>query len=99
MRLTYHGQHGQFVTIGNPGVVETVTLEAGVERDVPDELARAVLAEQPGTFTTGGTPPKAAHRDVWESFRASQGHDVTGLTKDELINLPDSPASVAEEAE
>jgi hypothetical protein len=38
-----------------------------------------------------GAPPKGAPKDEWSAYRAAQGHDVDGLTKDELIELPDTP--------
>lgn len=91
MKLTYHGQHGPEVTVGNPGVVEPVFMPAGESVEVPDELAHALLRDQPGTFSTGTTPQKSAPKEAWQSYRADQGHDVEGLTKEELIELPDTP--------
>lgn len=91
MKLIYHGQHGPEVTVGNPGVVETVFMAAGVETDVPDELAHALVDEQPGVFSTTATPQKSASKESWAAFREAQGHDVDGLTKEQLVELPDTP--------
>lgn len=91
MKLIYHGQHGPEVMVGNPGAVNPVFMAAGVETDVPDELAHALIDEQPGVFSTGTTPQKGAPRDAWAAFREQQGHNVDGLTKQELIDLPDAP--------
>jgi hypothetical protein len=97
VKLTYHGQYGEVVTAGNPGLGEGVVLSAGEPTEVPDELAHRLLAEYPGVYSTGDEPQQGAPKAAWQSFRESQGHDVSGLTKDELINLPDTPA-VTEEA-
>lgn len=91
MKLIYHGQHGPEVTVGNPGLTEQVVMVAGQEADVPDELGHALIGEQPGVFSTTATPQKGAHRDAWAAYREQQGHDVDGLTKQELIDLPDNP--------
>lgn len=38
-----------------------------------------------------GAPSKRAKVEVWAEYRAGQGHAVEGLTKDQLIELPDTP--------
>jgi len=92
VKLIYHGQNGPMVLVGNPGLHPTVWMETGVETDVDDDLAHALVAEYPGVYSTTDTPQHGAPKPVWQSYRESQGHDVSGLTKDELINLPDEPA-------
>lgn len=95
MKLTYHGPVP--VVVGNAGLDEQVWMEPGVETDVGDDLAHRLLAEYPGTYSTGDQPQHSAPKAAWQSFRESQGHDVSGLTKDELINLPDTPAVTDED--
>lgn len=91
MKLIYHGQHGPEVTVGNPGLTEQVVMVAGVEADVPDELGHALIGEQPGVFSTTALPQRSASKEAWAAFREAQGHDVDGLTKEQLIELPDIP--------
>ena len=97
MKLTYHGQYGPDVTVGNAALGESAAMSTGEPTEVPDDLAHRLLSEYPGVYSTGDEPQQGAPKAAWQSFRESQGHDVSGLTKDELINLPDTPA-VTEEA-
>jgi hypothetical protein len=84
--ITYHGTDGPQVVVG-----ETV-FDVGEPVEVDSDIADRLLDEYPGKFTSGDTPAKSARKEVWETFRAAQGHDVDGLTRDELIDLPDAPA-------
>lgn len=38
-------------------------------------------------------PAKSAGKDAWAAYRAGQGHDVEGLTKEQLVELPDVPVT------
>lgn len=40
----------------------------------------------------GGRPGSQAPKDEWVEYRESQGHDVEGLTVQQLKDLPDTPA-------
>jgi hypothetical protein len=89
--LIYHGEYAE-VEIRPP--YGWAVFPRGEPVEVDDELAARLLGEYPGTFSTGEHPQVSAPKDVWETFRAGQGHDVDGLTKQELIDLPDTPADV-----
>lgn len=67
-------------------------VERGESVDLPDDIAEELVAR--GQFvhaTDSGAPPKSASKDEWAAYRAAQGHDVDGLTKDELVDLSDTP--------
>lgn len=97
MKLVYHGQHGPEVTVGNAGEGAQWVLAAGEPGDVPDDVGHRLIREQPGVFSTQAHPQVSAAKDEWAGFRAGQGHVVEGLTKQELIDLPDDPAELVEE--
>lgn len=60
MKLTYLGGHGPSITVGNPGAVDPVFMEEGVEVEVPDDMAKALLKEQPDAFKKAPTKPASA---------------------------------------
>lgn len=95
MELTYIGPDGAGVSV--PYIDGDIVFAHGVPvDDVPDELAHRLLDEQPAWWSSPGvdpSPAKSASKDEWVAFRSAQGHDVEGLTKDELIDLPDVPAA------
>lgn len=39
----------------------------------------------------GGRPALSANKAEWEDYRTGQGHNVEGLTKEDLIGLSDTP--------
>ncbi len=90
MKVTYRGPDGAGVIIPNAG--EDIVAPFEVEVEVPDELGGRLLDEQRAWWLSPGvdaSPPKSASKADWETFRAAQGYDVDGLTKDELIELGD----------
>lgn len=63
--------------------------------EVSDELGRRLRDQSPADWASkeyDPAPAKSASKADWEAYRAVQGHVVDGLTKDELIDLPDTPA-------
>lgn len=64
--------------------------------ELPDDIADELIERGEVTEVSAatGAPKRNATHDVWEAYRAAQGHDVTGLTKQQLIDLPDAPADV-----
>lgn len=73
-----------------------VWASAGDIIELPDHIADELVerGEAVHTSSASGAPPKSASKDDWAAYRAAQGHDVDGLTKDELIALPDTPPEV-----
>lgn len=63
--------------------------------DVPDDVAANLLEQGAVVHASAagdGAPPHSATKDEWSAYRTAQGHVVDGLTKTELIELPDAPA-------
>lgn len=92
-RVTYVGPNTDGVFV-QPEFGSRVYAAPGETIDVADDVAGR-LVEQ-GEFIHAaaggdGAPSKSAPKDDWLAWRAAQGHDVDGLTKDELIELPDTP--------
>jgi hypothetical protein len=91
------------VTFVGPEADLSVQLDVGqfayVERgdsvDLPDDIADELVERgqfvHASSTADNGAPPKSATKDEWSAFRAAQGHDIEGLTKDELVELPDTP--------
>jgi hypothetical protein len=94
VKLTYRGELPDGVVLDRDTYRE-YAFEHGKAFEVPDEFGRRLIEEQPGLYGSedySAAPAKSAHRDEWEAYRAAQGHDVDGLTKAQLIELPDQPA-------
>lgn len=104
--VTYVGPHGP-ATDAETGEVlpglripvddmgSLVWASTGDTVDLPDDIADELVDR--GDFVhasaaaDNGAPPQSATKAEWEAFRAAQGHDVAGLTKDDLLALPDTP--------
>lgn len=82
----------QFGEFGDPaGVTLVVT---GDTVDLPDAVADELVDRGDAihaSATGHGEPPQSATKDEWSAYRAAQGWDIDGLTKQELIDLPDTP--------
>lgn len=93
--VTYVGDYPEVVVWVTDD--EFVVMHQGDTYDVPDGDRLDALIEQGAVIVAahggGGAPPHSATKDEWSAFRAAQGHDVEGLTKAELIDLPDTPAN------
>lgn len=74
-----------------------VWASSGDTVELPDHIADELVER--GEFVHAsaasdtGAPPHAATKAEWEAFRAAQGHEVDGLTKDQLMALPDTAPS------
>lgn len=75
---------GRYVNVRPGGTVE-------LPDDIADELVERGEALHASTTSDSGAPPQSATKEEWAAFRAAQGHDVDGLTKHDLIDLPDTP--------
>jgi hypothetical protein len=89
----YHG--GVVVHPTEVGAGDELLVGPSETIDLPDDVAER-LVEQ-GDFVHAsrsgdGAPPHSALVAEWSAYRAAQGHNVTDLTKQQLIDLPDTPA-------
>ncbi len=66
---------------GNPGGRTTAKSGEGPQMDHPD------VVDDPKAYAHDDAPTKSATKDDWVTYRAGQGHDTDGLTKDELVAL------------
>jgi hypothetical protein len=94
VQVTYRGELPDGVVLDRDTYRE-YAFEQGKAFEVPDEFGRRLIEEQPGLYGSddySAAPAVSAHKDEWAAYRQTQGHDVNGLTKQQLIELPDQPA-------
>lgn len=92
--VTYVGAHGGGVNV-QLEVGQYVYADHSGPVDLPDDIADELVDRGEFVYASAasesGAPAKSASKDDWAAYRTAQGHDVDGLTKDDLIDLPDTP--------
>lgn len=95
--VTYVGPYTDGVYVQpTPGDIDTRHFVVpGDTIELPDDIAEELVDRgefvHASSTSESGAPAHSAPKDEWSAFRAVQGHDVDGLTKQELIDLPDAP--------
>lgn len=95
MKVTYRGPFREPIEVYDAATNTNHGFEHGEAVDVPDELGQRLIDQAPGDWQSEDYDPAPAHsatKAEWVDYRAAQGHDVDGLTKEQLIELPDVPA-------
>jgi hypothetical protein len=91
--VTYVGGHGGGVNV-QLEVGSYVFADHSGPVDLPDDIADELVDRGEFVYASAasesGAPAKSAGKDDWAAYRMAQGHDVEGLTKDELVALPDT---------
>lgn len=94
MKVSYSGASPDVVVYDRDTDTEYVFVH-GTAIEVPDELGQRLADQAPADWSAKGYEPGpavSAEKAEWVAYRGEQGHGTDGLTRQQLIDLPDVPA-------